>query len=131
MKNLKLIVLLALSCVMAWSCKSKNDVFSAPEKVSEQYMIAFCTADFDNMYKYTVPKNAVIIKGLQRAMKQNQAQLDKVRANKVEIQSVVCTMQNDSVAFCECKYVLNGADRTSIIDVNKVEDKWLVNMAIN
>ncbi len=131
MKNIKLIVLLILSCIVACSCKSKNDVFSAPEKVVEQYEIAFCTGDFDNMYKYTVPKNAAIIKGLQRAMKQNQAQLDKVRANNVEVKSVVCTMQNDSVAFCECKYVLNGADRTSIIDVNKIDGKWLVNMAIN
>jgi hypothetical protein len=129
MKRLGFVFLLAALAVSLHSCKSKN-VYSSPEKVSQAFVTAFQTADFDNMYKYTVKSNAVVITNLQKFMKQHPDKLEQMHGLEVKIEEPVgCTYENDSLAVCECNFTRNGQKNKMVLRVKKKEDKWLVDMS--
>ena len=82
-KNWIIALLAAVLLFVSSSCKTKNDEFSSPEKVMEKFSVAFVTADFDNMYKYSVLHDAALIRNLQKYMRNNPEQLKKMNAYKV------------------------------------------------
>lgn len=130
MKKIKLCFILAIAVVAFASCnKQKKEDFQSPEKVTTAFVQAFYTGDFNNMYKFTLSKNHVIIDNLKNNLPK--AKLEEVQKNKVEVQKVVCTMQKDSVAECKCHFIYNGADREIPFDLRKEDGKWLVDLSLN
>ncbi len=129
MKRLGFVLLVAATVVALHSCKSKN-VYSSPEKVSRAFVMAFQTADFDNMYKLTVKNNAVLITNVQKFMKQHPDKLEQMHGFEVIIDDPIgCTYVNDSLAVCECGFTRSGKKSKMVLRVKKKEDKWLVDMS--
>ena len=71
MKKIKIVLFFVLAVVLAVSCKSKSEIYSKPETVTERFVKAFVTADFETMYKCTVPRNAALIREIQKSMRDN------------------------------------------------------------
>ena len=129
MKRLFFVFLVAATAVALHSCKSKN-VYSSPENVSRAFVTAFQTADFDNMYKFTVKNNAVLVTNLQKFMKQHPDKLEQMHGLEVVIEDPIgCTYENDSLAVCECNFTRSGQKSKMVLRVKKKEDKWLVDMS--
>lgn len=131
MRKYILIAFAAFAMVVFGSCKTKTDVYSTPEKVTSEFVTAFMTADFDNMYKYTVPRNARLIQNIQKMMRERPERLATLQKNKIEIQDVACEYDNDSLALCTCKFTCNGESQSAPYRVKKIEGKWLVDMTEN
>ncbi len=129
MKRLGFAFLVAATAVALHSCKSEN-VYSSPEKVSQAFVTAFLTADFDNMYKLTVKNNAVLITNLQKFMKQHPDKLEQMHGAEVMVDDPIkCTFVNDSLAVCDCSYTRGGTKSKMELRVKKKEDKWLVDIS--
>jgi len=131
MRKLKIVVLVVLVAVAAVACKSKTSVYKSPEKVTESFVKAFATADFENMYKYSVPANAVIIRNMQKTMRNYPEQMEKLQNNVVEVQKVSCNQINDSLAVCKCDFKMEDGDHNVEFRVKKMREKWLVDMSEN
>lgn len=131
MKNIKIIVLAVIVAFGCISCKSKTDVYKSPEKVTEVFVKAFVTADFDNMYKYSVPSNAVIIRNIQKTMRNYPEKLAELQKNEVEVQNVTAKQINDTLAICKCNFKLKDGAHNSEYRVKKMDGKWLVDMSEN
>lgn len=129
MRKIKIVVILALAVVLAVSCKSKSEVYSKPETVMEKFVTAFVTADFETMYKFSVPRDAALIRNIQKYMRNNPERLKQMNAFKVEIQETTCKYYNDTTALCKCKYLCDKQKKTAEFKVKKQGDKWLVDMA--
>ncbi len=128
-KNWIIALFAAVLLFMSSSCKTKNDEFSSPEKVMEKFSVAFVTADFDNMYKYSVLHDAALIRNLQKYMRNNPEQLKKMNAYKVEVENTQCEYINDSLAVCKCSFTCDNKKQTLEFRVKKQEEKWLVDVS--
>ena len=131
MRKLFVIAMAAFMMVASGSCKQKSDVYSAPDKVTGEFQKAFLTADFDNMYKLTVPRNHALIRNLQKMMRERPEKLEELHHNKVEIVEVKCQYENDTLTLCTCKYKINGNPGTAPYNVKKIDGKWLLDMTVN
>ncbi|MBR4919480.1 MAG: hypothetical protein IKZ52_09725 [Bacteroidales bacterium] len=126
-----IIALLAAVLLFVSSCKNKNDEFSSPEKVMEKFSVAFVTADFDNMYKYSVVHDVPLIRNLQKYMRNNPEQLKKMNAYEVTVENTQCEYINDSLAVCKCNLTCDKKKQTLEFRVKKHEEKWLVDISID
>jgi len=131
MRKIRIIVLVVLVAITAVACKSKTSVYKSPEKVTESFVKAFATADFENMYKYSVPANAVIIRNMQKTMRKYPEKMAELQSNEVEIQKVTCDPINDSLVRCKCTFKMKDGDHDVEFRVKKMEEKWLVDMSEN
>lgn len=129
MNKIKLLFVGLLAIVAVSACHSKKA--NTPEEVTKAYVIACYTADFDQMYKLTPQNNRVIIQQLQNQMNNHPEAWESIKKNEVEIVDVKCVMQNDSVAECECEFLINKAKRTMPYDLRKENDCWLVDLRSN
>lgn len=124
-----IIALLVAALLFVSSCKKKNDEFSSPEKVMEKFSVAFVTADFDNMYKYSVLHDAALIRNLQKYMRNNPEQLKKMNAYEVTVENTQCEYINDSLALCKCSLTCDNKKQTLKFRAKKQEGKWLVDVS--
>lgn len=122
------IVLVALSSCNS-SSKKEKEIFQSPEKVSTEFLTAFWTADFDNMEKYSLQSNHVIFEDVKKS--QPKAKLDEMKNNKVEIVKVKCIMKEDSVAKCQCQFLVNSEQKGCVYDLRKHDGKWFVAINVN
>ena len=83
------------------------------------------------MYKYSVPANAVIIRNLQKTMRNYPDKLAEIQKNEVEIVKVTSKSVNDTLAICKCDYKMQDGDHNSEFRVKKMDGKWLVDMSEN
>lgn len=131
MRKIRIIALVAIGLLFFSSCRDKNKDFSSPEKVMEKFSVAFVTADFDDMYKYSVPYDAALIRNLQKYMRNNPEQLKKMNEYEVEVIDTKCKYVNDSLAICKCNFMCDKKKKSLEFRVKKQEDKWLVEMSEN
>ena len=129
MKKNWIFALLAVVLLFVSSCKNKNNEFSTPEKVMEKFTVAFVTADFDEMYKYSVAHVAPLIRNLQKYMRNNPEQLKKMNSYEVEVLDTQCKYINDSLAVCKCNFTCNNEKKSLEFRVKKQEEKWLVDVS--
>ncbi len=124
MKN-RLILPLILLALLVSSCKS-TEKKETPEEVSKAFITAFHTADFNNIYKYTLRNNKIIIQQLEKTT--DEAQRERMKKVSLEFKQVTCKMHNDSLAECECQYKKDGAPRKVVLDLCKEDDRWVVDL---
>lgn len=130
MKKILVVLLVAACAVSLTSCKEKKEaqIFTSPEKVTEEFVKAFYTADFDNMYKYILKSNHKLIQSTQENLSKDREKA--LHENKIEIQDVKCTFQNDSVAECTCKFLCNGEEQEIPWILKKSNEKWFVDLTL-
>lgn len=124
----RILMLVAAALVLSAACKNKNDVYSSPEKVMEKFSVAFVTADFDDMYKYSVPHDAALIRSLQKYMRNNPEKLKEMNEKKVEVTGTTCEYVNDSLAVCKCDFLYDKEKASLRYRVKKEDGKWLVDV---
>ncbi len=123
--------MIAATAILLFSCKSNKQNAETPEETTVTFVNAFYTGDFDDMYKCTAKSNRPIIQQMQKAMNGNKEKLEEIRNNEIEIQDVTCTMQNDSVAECECKFLFNKNNRKMTYNLRNENGKWVVDLTVN
>lgn len=131
MRKIKLFTLIALAFVACFACKSKTDIYKSPEKVADAFVKAYVTADFDNMYKYTVPANVVFVRNIQKSMRAYPEKLAELQNSEVEILNLTCKPSNDSLTMCKCSFKVNNASHDLEFRMKKIDGKWLVDMSEN
>jgi len=131
MKKLELFVLIVVMTLFGVSCKNKNDVYSTPEKVMTEFVPAYLTADFESMFKYTVPTDAVLLRNIQKMLREHPERLEKLQQTEVTIEKMSCKFLNDTLAVCTCDFTANQEKSTTEFRVKKIDGKWLVEMSEN
>lgn len=128
MKNIKILLILILPILLLTSCKS-NVKKETPEDVTKKFVTAFYMGDFNDMYKYSMSSNKVIVQQLEKST--TESDRDRMKKQVVEFQKVNAKLQNDSVAECNCYYTIDGNQRNTLIYLRMEDGKWLVDMKIN
>ena len=129
MRKIRIIALVFIGLLLFSSCKDKNKDFSTPERVMEKFSVAFVTADFDAMYKYSVAHDAALFRNLQKYMRNNPERLKMMNESKVEVLDTKCKYVNDSLAVCTCHFTCNNEKKSLEFRVKKQEEKWLVDVS--
>lgn len=131
MKITRLIFLFLLSACTLFSCNFSKKNAETPENATTTFINAFYTGDFDELYNCTAKNNRPIIQQMQKTMNGNKEKLEQIRKNEVEIQDVQCTMQNDSVAECTCRFLFNKSPRKVTHNLRHENERWVVDLTIN
>ena len=113
------------------SCKNKNDVYTSPEKVMTEFVPAYLTADFDAMFKYTVPTNGVLLRNIQKMLREHPDRMEKLQQTEVTIHDVSCQYLNDTLAVCTCDFTADKEKSSTEFRVKKINGKWLVDITEN
>lgn len=129
MRKLEIFVLFAAIIAMFTACKSDKDIYSTPEKVMETFTVAFVTADFDVMYKTTVPHDAALIRDMQKYMRNDPERAKKMNELKVDVKDTECKYTNDTLALCTCRFFCDNRDQSITFRTKKLDGKWLVDMS--
>ncbi len=118
-----------MTAIVCISCDSKTDIYKSPEKVTEKFIVAFYTADFENMYKLSVPHTQPLIRNLQKSMRNNPERLKTMNANHVEVQNIKCEYINDTLAMCSCQFTCENQPKKTSYRAKKMDGKWLVDIS--
>ena len=129
MKKILVVLLLTACAVTMNSCKEKDEkIFESPEKVTAEFVKAFYTADFDQVYKYIMKNNYKIIQSTQPSLTEEKEK--EIQQNKIEIQEITCTFKDDSVAECKSLIICNGKKQEIPWILRKSNDKWLIDLTL-
>ena len=130
MKKLTTLFFVLAAALMMTACKSDAKIYSSPEEVSQKFLTAFYTADFDGQRKFSTRKTQQVVNMTEKTMHMEayKDHLAKMKDNKVEFKDVKLVSQDDSVSVCVCDILYNGTPRTVTYYLYKEEDKWLVDL---
>jgi hypothetical protein len=131
MKKLELFAIVVVMTLLCVSCKNKNDVYSTPEKVMTEFIPAYLTADFESMFKYTVPTDAVLLRNIQKMLREHPDRLQKLQQTEVTIEKMSSKFVNDTLAICTCDFTADNEKSSTEFRVKKIDGKWLVEMSEN
>ncbi|MBO7445205.1 MAG: DUF4878 domain-containing protein [Bacteroidales bacterium] len=126
--KLRNILILMVALLFCTACKVEDQ--TTPEYATKEFLKAFNTGDFANIYKYTPAKEHILIEQIEKMMNENEKQYEKVKKNKVEITSITCTEKTDSTAVCHCVYSFNGKKKEEDMNLKKENDHWCVRLSL-
>ena len=111
MKKLLLLIFIGFAFL---SCDDKKSNLT-PSGVTEAFVKAFNTADFQNMYNYSSKKSHILIDNL--AEQRTEKEFEVIRGRKIAIDSTVISQQTDSTATCICYF--------RVKELNN-KDNWMI-----
>lgn len=123
MKIMKKIPLLSIAVgivLLFFSCNSK------PEDVTNRFAQHWFKGELEAAKKYTTPESRDfinLIEGLQ-----NQDELKKKKNTTVQIVETNTIETSDSTIICNCLIKINGKEDRVSFHLDKIDNKWLVNI---
>ncbi|MDY6347737.1 MAG: hypothetical protein SPL42_04805 [Bacteroidales bacterium] len=129
MRGIITTIFAGLALILSACNNTKSE--KTPEGVTERFVSAFNTADFQNMYAYSSKKSHILLDNL--AKQHNDTDLEAIRSRKIAIDSTTVTGMTDSTATCVCYFkIKSGAENDEWQsarqewDLAKEGDDWKV-----